>query len=283
MAVRWFWTYLLCLWMIAVVDVAGKCSITSTWIDLSMEERLVLADIVVYGRTKEHRASSRIINGRNAYSINAVFEVYCVLKKDEDDVPETLIVEGIAPRDGCSGTKTHMQIDNEAVVALKRTYGGKFEYHEVMPMLSATFAATKSHLLAVSSTCTLQGWQPPQGAASSQCPICGTANFSSALMMEDQDLDLTPCIQNGVLNANLSDCQLSKQTPTANTVCINRDYDVTCTRLALANPNVACECTNLQLGSGLDGPISETDSATTSLPCQLTLFLGLLFLWLATK
>lgn len=266
-------TYIVVLSFCAV-SVSAKCSITSNWIDLTMEERLALSDIVVYGRTKEHRANTREFNGRSMYSINAVFDVYCVLKRSEDLIPETIVVEGIAPRDGCSGTKTHMQIDSEAIVALKSTYGGKYEYHEVMPMLSATFAGVRSNLVAVSVICGLQAWHAPEGATDNRCPICGTANFTSnaILLDNDQPTDKLPCFQNGVFTGNLSDCLLNDQTASDSAQCISEDYDHTCARMASIVPNAGCECTDMKFG---DGPISQIAAGVATLPCLSAVLFGL--------
>lgn len=270
------WAYFVVL-SLCVVDVSGKCSITSDWIDLTMEERLSMADIVVYGRTKEHRASTRSIDGRSSYSINAVFEVYCVLKRTEELVPETIVIEGIAPRDGCSGTKTHMQLDSEAIVGLKPTYGGKYEYHEVMPMLSAAFAGVRSNLIAVSVICGLQRWDAPQGATVNRCPICGTANFTSDAISLDVDVttDRLPCFKDGVFTGNLSDCQLGEQASDS-TQCIAETYDQICARMADISLNAGCECTNMNFGDSGDGPIAEIGAAVASLPCMLTVVMGLL-------
>ena len=271
------WVYIVVLCLINVAGVSGKCSITADWLDFTMEERLSLADIVVYGRTKEHRASSRIINGRNSYSINDIFEVYCVIKRNEDPIEETIIIEGIAPRDGCSGTTAHMQLDNEAIVALKPTYGGKYVYHEVMPMLSATFAGVKSNLESVSAICGLQEWMPPQGAIVNRCPICGTANFTDNAINLDTlaSADRLPCFENGVFNGNLSDCKLNSETTSADQRCLNKKFGRTCARLTMVTPNVGCQCTNLQFGD-TSGPLGEIDTASTSLPSLCTILISVL-------
>lgn len=268
------------LWMCVLTcliymgHVSGKCSITADWADLTMEERLSITDIIVYGKTKEHRASTREINGRKSYFINALFEVYCVIKKTEDPVPVNIIIEAIAPRDGCSGTKSHMQIDNEAIIGLTPSFGGKYIFQEVMPMLSAAFDATKSNLMSVSGICDLQNWLPPTGATYNKCPICGTSNFTQQVMSKDDGEDRVPCFKNGVLVGNLSDCQMAGQVATDSTICIDSDFANTCASLSFSATSVGCTCTNLQMGD-TTGPLGEIDAAVTSLPCLFTTTAGL--------
>ena len=52
--------------------------------------------------------------------IDAIFEVYCVLKNDHDDVPlhNYITIRQVAPRHGCSGTK--VETGKDYFIALQR-------------------------------------------------------------------------------------------------------------------------------------------------------------------
>lgn len=263
------------LLVFVVKDVAAsKCSISTGWSELSMEERLLMSDIVVYGRTKEHRANVRNLGGKSYYEIDAVFEVYCVLEAGEDPINEEIVIERVAPRDGCSGTKEHMKIGQEAIVGLKTSYGGKYQYDEVMPTQSASFAATKTNLYTVASLCSMQLWNPPHNASVDRCPICNRGNFSK-IVMEDSQKTTNPCLFDGINFLNDTNCLMfATSSIDSDSICIPQNTLQSCTRIMTRRPSVACECTGSDRGHvDLQG-FGDIDSALNVLPCLLTLVIS---------
>jgi hypothetical protein len=262
--------------------ILSKCSISKDWTELSMEERLLMSDIVVYGKTKEHRANVRNIGGKSYYEIDAVFDVYCVLEAGEDPITEEIIIERVAPRDGCSGTKEHMKIGEEAIVSLQMSYGGKYQYDEVMPTQSATFAATKDSLYTIASLCNMQLWTSPLNATVDRCPICGRGEFSKSVMEGDQK-KTNPCLFDGINFLNDTNCNMfASSSLDADSVCIPQNTLKTCTRIVYQAPKVTCECTggNDHRNVDLSG-FGDIDAALNVLPCLITIFISFVCVFLA--
>ena len=228
--------------VLTVVQLSSTCTISQGWQELTMEERLVLSDIVVYGKTKQHVASTANIGGRSKFFIDAIFEVYCVLKSNEEIIDEEITIEAVAPRDGCSGTNGYMGIESEAIVGLRKGSDGKFVYDEVMPTLTATFSPSRSHLFAISQVCGIQQWQAPTGTLQKRCPICGISNFTEASLDADVNEELSPCVINGINFGNGTDCNLFQNKPDNTTVCIPTTYSQTCHQILVFESTVTCDC-----------------------------------------
>lgn len=235
---------------------AQKCMIGAGWKRLSMGERLVSAHSVVYGRTVQHLSRVHKAFGQTTSVIDAIFEIYCVIKSGGEIFEKEIRIEGISPRDGCSGSKGNMQIGQEAFIALKPTSEGNFEFDEVMPTLSAVFAATRTNFQEISSFCGLQAWESPVNATINKCPVCGVADFTSAVTDLDESENTLTCIVNGELVSNTLDnitaCDflLSENTnPEDN--CIPSTFANTCTRLLVTYDKVNCVCaSNTEAGGG---------------------------------
>ena len=220
------------------------CRITTASPELDMEERLLLSDIIVYGTTAQHVANIQFVNGRRVATIDAKFNIHCVLKQNESNlIPDLITIEKIAPRNGCSGTRDHMQIGTEAIVALKLATNGKYEYHEVIPKLSATFSANRENFFTISSFCGLQNWTSPHDASINKCPICSVANFSQSVLTEETANPNPECILNALVNSS-SDCDYFANSSYENsTVCLPVTFTDTCiSRSNLVLPTVICEC-----------------------------------------
>lgn len=223
------------------------CSISDNWQELSMEERLLSANTVVYGKTVQHKAGR--VSFDAPYVINAVFDVFCVLKAGAGvTVNEQIVIEGISPRNGCSGTREHMQIGNEAVVMIKRSADGNFQYDEVMPRLSATVPATVANLNAISVICGLQKWAPPtgEGKPPNRCPICGVSNFTAAVIQttsEETAAAFQPCFFGGSFVTDVNECNRLRINATATSECIPSGFGLTCTKVLLEIKNANCTCT----------------------------------------
>ena len=231
---------------------AQRCIIGAGWKRLSMGERLDSAHSVVYGRTIQHLSSVRTVYGQAMSVIDAMFEVYCVIKSGGETFNEIITIEGIAPRDGCSGSRGNMQIGQEAFIALKPTSDGNFEFDEPMPAQSAVFSATKSNFMEISSLCGLQSWSQPEDAALNKCPICGVANFTNVLLGEDETSATISCIVNGELvSGNSSNCDVILTANSEETeYCVPTSFDNTCTRLIYTLEQVNCVCTSNNVRGG---------------------------------
>ena len=250
--------FLLTLAMAVHYSMQG-CTIGAGWQRLTMGERLLAANAVVYGRTIQHLASMRTVFGRTSAVVDALFEVNCVIKSGEADIGPVITIEGVTPRDACSGSTGNMQIGQEAFVALKPTADGNFEFDEVMPAQSAVFQATRSNFLEISRLCGLQSWLPPVNATVDSCPVCGVANFTSSVMATDDSTGSSPCIINGALVSNSSDCDVIL-TGTSNTEdnCIATTFANTCTHLLYSFEEVVCVCT---YNSNNHGYFPDVDTA----------------------
>ena len=221
-----------------------RCVIGAGWKTLTMGERLSAANSVVYGRTVQHLSGTQTMFGRTRSVIDALFEVYCILKSGDENFEQIIRIEGIAPRDGCSGSKGNMQIGQEAFLALRPTVEGNYEFDEIMPTQSAVFKATKSNFLEISSFCGLQTWLPPINATNDMCPVCGVANFTNSVMETDAGSSSPPCIVNGELVSNTTDCDMILTGDTAvDETCISSTFADTCTRLIYSFNDVSCACT----------------------------------------
>ena len=243
------------------------CSIGPGWQRLTMGERLLSANSVVYGKTVQHLASRRMVFGRPSSVIDALFEVYCVIKSGETDIGTIITIEGVTPRDGCSGSKRFMQIGQEAFIALKPTAEGNFEFDEVMPVQSAVFPATHSNFLEISRICGLQSWLPPENATANMCPVCGVANFTSAVVASDDTSGAQPCIINGALVSNGTNCDviLTGSTSTQE-ICIAENFANTCTQLIYSVQEVICECSYRSNDRGGFMDVGFADKTSSSYP-----------------
>ena len=238
-----------------------------------MGERLDSAHSVVYGRTVQHLSSIRTLYGHTMSVIDAMFEIYCVIKSGGETFSEIIIIEGIAPRDGCSGSRGNMQIGQEAFIALKPTSEGNFEFDEPMPAQSAVFEATKANFMEISSLCGLQSWSQPENASVNKCPICGIANFTDVVLGEDATSTSISCIVNGELvSGNSTTCDVML---TANTdeieYCVPTSFSNTCTRLIYSFNRVNCVCTSNNDGGGGFVNVSGAEKGGLSLLAALGL------------
>lgn len=267
-----------CILLILGDTVQTKCTISNDWNELSMEERLLLSETVVYGRTNEHLAYQ---GTSRTYEIQAVFHVYCVLKTGKESLKENIFINKISPRTGCSGTTDNMKIGDEAIVGLKKAVDGNYEYDEAMPMQSVSFAATFENLYEVNSICDLQDWSAPAGATVNMCPICGVANFTESVIDTAPDANLAPCIIGGIKFGYGTDCKLFQSTDIdVTSTCIPANYKDTCTRLAYTQPSVICECTVVQPSDGIKGDLQsfgDTNTGLAIIPCITTVIVNLLF------
>jgi hypothetical protein len=201
--------------------------------------------------------------------------VYCIIK-GEIDFKKEITIEGIAPRNGCSGTREHMKIGDEAIVTIKKTGDNTYEYHEVMPTQSATFAASKANLVAISGICDLQHWRAPSDADVNRCPICSIANFTDHVMATA--VNTTACTIDGIGITNLTDCsRITTGNGDTGSVCIPKNYTTTCARLMLSSPEVTCECTAIPPRQNID-MFSEIDSGLANIPCFLTILSCFVFI-----
>jgi len=198
-----------------------------------MDEILLTAHSVVYGQTIQH------LSGDGKGTINAKFDVLCIIKQGSNTViGASIIIEKIAPRDYCSGTSENMQLGNEAIVAIRPTANGNFEFDEVMPLTSATFPATLDNLLAVSAACDLQSWAPPNGTSINRCPICGASNFTDNVMSQAQSTMCSSTGFFGSLNKSLCEAEMESQAQH----CIATEFTYICTRLVFTVDAVNCTC-----------------------------------------
>ncbi|KAH3877282.1 hypothetical protein DPMN_001145 [Dreissena polymorpha] len=229
------------------------CSISDKWRDMPMEERLLSANTVVYGKTIQHKAGR--VSFDAPYVINAVFDVYCVFKAGAGvTVNEQIVIQGISPRNGCSGTKEHMQIGNEAVVMIQRSADGNFQYDEVMPRLSATIPATVANLNSISVLCGLQTWAPPtgEGKTTNRCPICGVSNFTSTVIQatsEETEAEFQPCFFGGSFVTDANECNQLRLNATATSECIPASFGQTCANVLFDIANANCTCTTTDMTS----------------------------------
>ena len=252
---------------------AQRCAIGAGWQRLSMGERLDSAQSVIYGRTVQHLSSVRTVYGQTMSVIDALFEVYCVLKSGGETFGEIILIEGIAPRDGCSGSRGNVQIGQEAFIALKPTSEGNFEFDEVMPAQSAVFSATKTNFLEISSLCGLQSWSPPANATVNKCPVCGVTNFTEVLLGEDETSTTISCIVNGELvSGNSTNCDVMLSTNTdENENCIPTSFDNTCTRLLYTREQVNCVSMSNTVRGGSFVNVSGGDKRRLSAIAILTI------------
>ncbi|KAL4225296.1 hypothetical protein ACF0H5_015986 [Mactra antiquata] len=235
-----------------------------------------MASSVVYGKTKEHTASQVKVDGKPFYVIDAVFEVYCVIKQDTSyTIPEEITIQRITPRDGCSSTTKNMKIGDEAIVAIKPTGNGNFEYDERMPTLSATFPATKTNIISISSVCNLQSWMAPEGAEINRCPVCGVNIFSDNLMETATDGKI-PCVFDGTDFSNLTNCEsFSTIEIDMSATCIPNNFNQTCTKIMYSQAAVTCACDGEKARS-TQNLLTEIDAGFTILPSFLTMFVSLI-------
>lgn len=224
------------------------CSL-SGYFDMGLMERLVQSSIVVYGRTVQHHADKVFLDGSYQYVIDAVYEVHCVLKRAEDKINERIRITGIAPRDACSGTKSTntMKVGDYSIVSLQNTTGGLYIFHEIMPGTSAAVMALKPFLLSASKICDLQNWNPPAGAATNKCPICGIYDFPSDVKeLNTAYTSPVNCIytQNTVaINMTACDLYMEYSIDDANSrTCVPATFTQFCVRLLTRPPTATCTC-----------------------------------------
>lgn len=254
-----------CILSSFVISVHSKCTISSNWAPASRDVRLLMASAVVYGKTTEHKASRIQVDGEPFYVIDAVFEVYCILKQGPDPISEKITIKRISPRDGCSGTLQNMKTGEEAIVAIKSTDQGDFEYDEVMPTLSATFPATKTNIISVSSACYLQAWSPPVDARTNRCPICGVSNFTDDVMATAIGSNL-PCVFDGTQFSNVSNCDsFTTIDIDISASCMPINYNQTCTKIMYNPTPVTCFCDG-KLPKMNGNMFQETGTGYTALP-----------------
>lgn len=271
-----------CFFIICLDIAETKCTISKGWIEMPMEERLLMSEVVVYGKTKEHRANVKKISGKSYYEIDAIFDVYCVLRSGEEATAEEIIIEKIAPRDGCSGTRNHMKIGEEAIVGLKITSEGKYVYDEVMPTQSASFAATKSNLHSISSICELQSWSAPVNATSNRCPICEVGNFTESVMDSVANEKISPCFIDGFQVGNGTNCNIfTTNNIDSSSTCIPANFDLTCARILSSTPSVTCDCVSTPLKKMNLHDLGEIDAGVLFMPCAMTMITSLLAVFMS--
>ncbi len=157
--------------LMCVIGLAQSCKVLN-WSNMSMEEILTKADIVVYGKEIERFPFPDVTFPDRK---DATMEVYCVMKNDDEMQPitEMITIEQVYPRTSCSGTR--IRLHQDVVLALSRTHSGNFEWHEVNVVPNgAAFHADNSTLRKVAKLWPGCTFQLPLGRdkyAQHTCPV----------------------------------------------------------------------------------------------------------------
>ena len=224
------------------------CSL-SGYFEMGLMERLAQSSIVVYGRTVEHKANLVKLDGTLQYVIDAIYEVHCVFRRAEDPINERISVTAIAPRDACSATKSTsmMKVGDYSILSLRNVTGGLYVYNEIMPGSSAAVTALKPYFFSLAKVCDLQNWNPPQGASTNRCPICGISDFPAEVKALDTTyISPTNCISTrNVVITNMQQCDyyMEYTMDDANSrTCVPATFTQSCARLLTRPPTAVCDC-----------------------------------------
>ena len=135
--------------------------------NLTMEEIVMSAEIVVFGMETKHMTSKT-----DDYYEDADFQVFCVFKNSDESlpIPENITIEHVYPRSSCSVTK--VEIGEPIILALERIPTGNFQW--IVPVFpnSASFEATDRNFERLSNIPGLNNPKRlaiPDGAQSSRC------------------------------------------------------------------------------------------------------------------
>jgi hypothetical protein len=178
-----------------------------------------------------------------------VFEVSCVFKKWDDDVEEIITIAGIAPRDDCSGTlvQSIMRVGEHAIIALKKSSDGKYDFDEIMPKTTAAVIAYKPYFFSIARICGMQNWEAPVGASTNKCPLCGTSDFDREIQsLDNSQHQLTNCLStHNTIVTNMTECDLYMEysiDESNNKTCVPVTNRQTCSTLLFRTTAATCDC-----------------------------------------
>ena len=275
-------TRLVTCFVLLVLWKCGQSCYITKFQDINVMERFIQSEYIVYGRTLSHEEKMLSFRGRQAILKDATFEVYCILKGN-NDIDESIIISGISPRYPCSGTdvSTMMAVNATVIVGIKKKSASRYELDEVMPTLTAAIDPYKLYFSAISNICGLQDWRAPVGTSISRCPICGVSNYSADIQSHPVSGSLKTCVFNTtqtILDMTACDYYLPNTVSTVESqFCIPASFNNTCVTLAYRNASTAnCDCNRNSDGSIFtDG--SEQTVANSLLMC-VSLFMWTIFL-----
>lgn len=156
--------------ILLLASIARACK-TAEWRNMSMEELLLKSDIVVYGKDIDHGKF------RIPTELDARFDVYCVFKTAEYNVPGQVIIENINEGDFCSGVRGQTEVSKEYIVGFQRQFSGFVKYSNINPLQPTAFLATENNLEKVIAVCGLDNWNPPHTGAQDLCPAPNKPRF----------------------------------------------------------------------------------------------------------
>ena len=165
--------------MIVVPRQSIACK-TEGWRNMSMEELLIKAGVVIYGKDVGHGKF------RLPTMVDARFDVYCVIKKGRNLIPSQVIIEDILNGDGCSAVSGQTEVGKEYIIGLERELSGFMSYSDINPPQKTAFPVSAENLNKLAATCDLDNWEPPSTGDQFRCPVANKPRFCTKVRDPDE-------------------------------------------------------------------------------------------------